>query len=359
MNRRPFRRPRRRRPPDSDLVGGCCANDHARRSRHAPVVCGQFPFPAALLDERRFDERADTPEAEALRAHLAMVGPDYDWLPDDGWALVGADEVGPSTWPSATTVPWSMRRCHSELGWRVDGWGDCQPADGARRWDRACDMGTGARPGHRPRDHDIRCARHRASLQRRATRRWADRGPRHHRGRRLGACHLRRPGAGGDQTCPGNPSTRVTVTLPEPLGDRQLVDGSTTPPRVLLPTDSPLPTLSTVEGVAVLNVSGRRAIPCRGCAMEVLIAGMAASLGETLCGRSTASSLRWRDDQVTLNPGDYNVTVRDFAFYPGPNGIRERVEQTSCAAPLTVGGPGQISIEVTFAAGSCRIEVGS
>ncbi|MEO7398504.1 MAG: hypothetical protein ABIW84_08070 [Ilumatobacteraceae bacterium] len=29
----------------------------------------------------------------------------------------------------------------------------------------------------------------------------------------------------GGQTCPGNPSTPVTITLQQPLGDRSLLDG--------------------------------------------------------------------------------------------------------------------------------------
>ena len=32
-------------------------------------------------------------------------------------------------------------------------------------------------------------------------------------------------------TCPGNPSTRVTVELREPLGDRRLLDAGLFPPR--------------------------------------------------------------------------------------------------------------------------------
>jgi hypothetical protein len=35
----------------------------------------------------------------------------------------------------------------------------------------------------------------------------------------------------GAQTCPSNPSTPVRVELPEPLGDRALLDGGTDPPR--------------------------------------------------------------------------------------------------------------------------------
>jgi hypothetical protein len=35
----------------------------------------------------------------------------------------------------------------------------------------------------------------------------------------------------GNQECPRNPDLPVEITLPEPLGDRKLVDGSTIPPR--------------------------------------------------------------------------------------------------------------------------------
>ena len=35
----------------------------------------------------------------------------------------------------------------------------------------------------------------------------------------------------GSQACPGNPPTPVTVTLPEPLGDRMLLDGGREPPQ--------------------------------------------------------------------------------------------------------------------------------
>lgn len=39
----------------------------------------------------------------------------------------------------------------------------------------------------------------------------------------------------GGQTCPGNPWTPVVVELPEPLGDRSVVDAAVLPPRELTP----------------------------------------------------------------------------------------------------------------------------
>lgn len=38
-------------------------------------------------------------------------------------------------------------------------------------------------------------------------------------------------GLGGFATCPGNPTVERTLTLKKPLGDRELLDGSTYPPR--------------------------------------------------------------------------------------------------------------------------------
>lgn len=40
----------------------------------------------------------------------------------------------------------------------------------------------------------------------------------------------------GDQTCPGNPPTPLTIQLDEPLGERTVVDASTLPPQPLEPS---------------------------------------------------------------------------------------------------------------------------
>jgi hypothetical protein len=48
---------------------------------------------------------------------------------------------------------------------------------------------------------------------------------------------------GVSQTCPSNPPTRVTVRLPEPLGDRVLLDGGREPPEeppVVAQTEPPI-----------------------------------------------------------------------------------------------------------------------
>jgi hypothetical protein len=49
----------------------------------------------------------------------------------------------------------------------------------------------------------------------------------------------------GPATCPGNPTGRLQVKLPGPLGARQLYDGSTDPPRKVEPGEDPRGRYST------------------------------------------------------------------------------------------------------------------
>ncbi|MDQ3724301.1 MAG: hypothetical protein M3335_00175 [Actinomycetota bacterium] len=50
---------------------------------------------------------------------------------------------------------------------------------------------------------------------------------------------------GGPATCPANPTGRLQVKLPGPLGARQLYDGSTDPPRKVEPGEDPFGRYST------------------------------------------------------------------------------------------------------------------
>ena len=49
----------------------------------------------------------------------------------------------------------------------------------------------------------------------------------------------------GDRTCPGNPSTSVTIELSDPLGQRGVYDGLFFPPKPLVPCRSCWPLTST------------------------------------------------------------------------------------------------------------------
>jgi hypothetical protein len=204
--------------------------------------CPGFPFSASLLDERRTDEQADTPIAAALRATLAMDGPDYDRLPDAGWTLVGSNDQ------EAEYVAWRedgdlmYAQLNNDGGWRVTGWGPCHPRlvrdDGlvTARWGLAPGQDIG--PDTMTFDAIVTergCASGQPADE-----------------RIVGpdvfvieddvvVVFAVRP-LPGAQTCQPNPSTRVTMALPEPLGERHLVDGADLP---LRPTN-PTPTEGTV-----------------------------------------------------------------------------------------------------------------
>lgn len=194
--------------------------------------CGRFPFGTEILVEPgRNDEDDPNPAAEALRRHLAQPGPDIDFLPDDGWTLAGMDDqlaefiiVGGDLGMKSVSVE------NQGGGWKVTGWGDCQPTIvlaaglGEAEWA----WGGPGTPGPDTQTFDAlvterSCASGRSS-----------------EGRVVGPEIVRtdemvlvmfavRPLPGQFFTCPSNPSTRVPVDLGEPLGDRQLLDGGRLP----------------------------------------------------------------------------------------------------------------------------------
>jgi hypothetical protein len=197
-------------------------------------ACGRFPFGAEVLDITRSDERAATPAAAALRAHLAISGPDFERLPDHGWTLTGQDATGAQFVAVKAGDPglWAVEVEPVGDAWTVSGWGDCRPT-------RVLPDGLGSAdwwlPDDRPKPGpDTRTFEALVTERDCASGRPAD-------GRIVGpdvvgvnslvlvtfAVHP----LAGVQTCPSNPATRVTVDLGEPLGTRTLLDGGTLPPR--------------------------------------------------------------------------------------------------------------------------------
>ena len=194
-------------------------------------TCGRFPFEAALISApARNDEEAATPVAAALRAHLAIPGPDTDFLPDRGWTLVGADATGAEFVTLGGDLGMKSVSLESgPSGWRVSGWGDCKPrlllpaGVGNAEW-------TWGGPGSPGPDtqgfeallSEMSCAGGQSPL-----------------GRILGPDVIVTPDAvivifavrrlGGAQTCQGIAPTRIAVDLGQPLGDRKLLDGGRLP----------------------------------------------------------------------------------------------------------------------------------
>ena len=197
-------------------------------------TCDRFPFGAEVLDITSSDELANTPEAAALRVHLAGPGPDIDFLPDHGWTLVGTDATEAEFVTVTDGDPGMLNVLleRGEAGWKVSGWGQCRPA-------RMLPDGLGSAdwwlpPGQPAPGPDTRTFEALVMERACASGRPAD-------GRIVGpdvvgvndvvlVTFAVRPLEGG-QNCPSNPASRVTVDLGEPLGNRTLRDGGTLPPR--------------------------------------------------------------------------------------------------------------------------------
>jgi hypothetical protein len=196
-------------------------------------TCGKFPFGPDLLARVGQAELADNPAAAALRALLAQDGPDIDFLPDGGWILAGIDAASAEFVTVGGDL--GMKSASVEAGvegWRVTGWGDCQarrvlPAGlGDADWVLAPNQ-PAVGPETRTFDALVTersCASGRSSEGRIA-------GPDIIEVDDLLLVTFAVRPLEGDQNCPSNPATRVTVDLGEPLGDRRLRDGGALPPR--------------------------------------------------------------------------------------------------------------------------------
>jgi hypothetical protein len=201
----------------------------------ADVSCGGPGFPISLLDEPGHAETLDDPAAEALRTRLAGSSADLLDMPDTGWREVARTDTEvryvadalPGADPPYVEI--SVMRDGDE--WRVAGWGQCRlqasvgPGLGLASFrvppefelapdvtevpvlvtERACNSGQDARG---------RIVEPRIILSDDAVTVVVAVRPRE-----------------GEQDCQSNPETPHLLVLPEPLGERALLDGSEIPPR--------------------------------------------------------------------------------------------------------------------------------
>jgi hypothetical protein len=216
------------------LVAGC-----AQMTDPAPPVaevsCGGPDFPITLLDEPGRAERSDDPAAAALRTHLAQPGQDFNWLPDAGWrevrrtdaevnyvadALAGAD-------PPYVEV--SVTRDGDR--WRVAGWGQCrlQPSVGPGLGLASFRVAPEAEPGPGTTEIPVLVTERACNSGQDARGRIVEPqvivG-----GDAITVVFAVRPRE-GEHECPSNPETPHLLVLPEPLGNRTLLDGSEIPAR--------------------------------------------------------------------------------------------------------------------------------
>lgn len=199
----------------------------------ARLTCGGGPaFDIAALDRLGAAELGVDPASAALRAHLTQGGIETEWLPDSGW--IEASRTATEVIFLARDADGSWYSVTVELGdgqWRVDGWGGCSPqpdlplgvnlaafrvAPGAALdpdvteiavlvTETVCNSGQDARGRILPPQLITDAETVTVVMTVRAR--------------------------GGAQDCPSNPETPFLLELPEPLGERRLLDGSSVPPR--------------------------------------------------------------------------------------------------------------------------------
>lgn len=223
------------------MATGCAGMGSGASSAPAPadepesarVNCGGGPsFDPEVLDQPGGAELAEDPAAAALRAHLATDHIEMDWLPDAGWIVVARTDRSVQYVAKGDGAEQFLVTVELQGGeWTVGGWSGCslQPEIplGAglamfrvaphetltpdtievdvRVTEMACNSGQDARGRILP--PTITLSAEAATV-----------------------VMTVRP-RGGGQDCPSNPETPFLLVLPEPLGDRSLLDGSEIPPR--------------------------------------------------------------------------------------------------------------------------------
>lgn len=228
------------------LAGGCAAERSgasagasAEASAEADlqpaitrVTCGGPSFDLAVLDQPGGAELADDPAAAALRGHLTAGNVETDWLPDEGWIEATRTEVmvqyvarGGGAPLSAVTV--ELRDGH----WTIGGWAQCRPRAEVAPGVNLAMFRVAPHEELMPETTKVDVL-----VTELACNSGQDASGRILRPRIIsGADSVTvvmtvRP-RGGGQECPDHPETPFVLELPEPLGDRLLLDGSEVPAR--------------------------------------------------------------------------------------------------------------------------------
>jgi hypothetical protein len=194
------------------------------------VTCGDAAFDIAVLDQPGGAEDGDDPAAVALREHLAS-GMETEFLPADGWIAVARTDsqvvfLAPSEGGYANV---SMEL--TDGGWRARGWGGCplQPEVAAGMGLATYRVAPDERLTPDTTEVDVLVTEIACNSGEDA------------RGRVQPPAIIRSPESltviftvvarPGGHDCPSNPPTPFHLVLPEPLGERALLDGSHIPAR--------------------------------------------------------------------------------------------------------------------------------
>jgi hypothetical protein len=198
------------------------------------LSCGGLGFPADVLAGEGSAEMNRDVAAQALRRHLETGGLEVEFLPDTGWIearrsddsvlYLAPDSSGDGGWASV-----SVERDGDE--WSVQGWGGCDLQPDVGPW-----LGIASFRVAPHEELDPAATQLDVLVTERACASGSDA-----LGRTVAPAVVSddtsvtvifavRPRGGGN-TCPSNPETPFVLELPEPLGERELLDGSSIPPR--------------------------------------------------------------------------------------------------------------------------------
>lgn len=204
------------------------------------ITCGRDAFAGLGIDAPADAEALDTPEGQVLRATLRRYGDDFEGV--TGWRVAGRTDSAvlflgldpdtePPTWASIVVE-------RAGEGWELGRWGGCEP-----RILIAPDLGPAdwwldpSSPAPGPDATQLQAL----VLETRCS------GGSSAEGRIAEPVIVTTPTTvtitfgvhpvEGDVGCPANQPTPYTITLPEPLGDRQLLDGGRAPARQPTPIE--------------------------------------------------------------------------------------------------------------------------
>jgi hypothetical protein len=192
--------------------------------------CGGNPFSPALFNEPELDLRS-TPSGVALGDFIDSGQGGELMLPAGGWRLAELDDSSASF---VAQLPGDPPYAHAEAQkkdgatWRIVSWGQCRPAlempgMNAATWTIVPRQDINAETTTFLADvTETACASGRTSEERIVPPLII------YEPDRVIVTFTVEP-LPGDQECPGNPATRISVRLSEPLGGRQLLDGGTLP----------------------------------------------------------------------------------------------------------------------------------
>ncbi len=196
-------------------------------------------FLPSMLDQEPTAELESHPSAEALRQTLAQNGQETDMLPKSGYWLVSRDAssaqyIARSPGAGGEHPQFVEATFNNEGGgpWTLAGWGQCRPTivlDGLSlaTWtlDPALPLPDASATSFTALVTERTCTGAQPMLGRLLPPSIT------YGAESISLVFAARPLEGEMFTCPGNPSTRVTVELSEPLGGRRLLDGGLFPPR--------------------------------------------------------------------------------------------------------------------------------